>query len=293
MSIENIKKLREMTGAGMMDVKKALDASNDDINLAIDWLRKNGVAKAAKKSGRIAAEGIISIVSNSQKIVIVEINSETDFVASNAAFKKGAAQIAIAILDSSLKSDDLVGANELKTPAGTVAEVIAELTSTIGEKISLRRFAIFNLKDQSVGFYVHSNSKIGAIVIGTKMESSLLRDIAMHVAAMSPQFLSMEDISKETKAKETALAKELLKDTLASKPEKVQEGIIRGKVNKTLGELILLEQPFVKDPSKKVKDLQGQGKIDKFIRYEVGEGIQKADNNFADEVAAQLASAKK
>ncbi len=293
MSIKNIKKLREMTGAGMMDVKKALDASSDDIDLAIEWLRKNGVAKAAKKASRIAAEGIISIVSNSKKVVIIEINSETDFVASNADFKKGVEQIAKELLKSSLKSNDLLGANDLVTPTGTIKELLIKLTSIIGEKITLRRFAVFNLKDQNVGFYVHSNSKIGTIVLGTAMKSSLLRDIAMHVAAMDPQFLSMDDISKETKAKEKSLAEELLKDQLVGKPEKIQKAIIQGKVNKTLGEFTLLEQPFVKEPSKKIKDLQGQGKIDSFIRYEVGEGIQKAENNFADEVAAQIASAKK
>ncbi len=285
MSIENIKKLREMTGAGMMDVKKALDESNGDIDAAVEWLRTNGIAKAVKKADRIAAEGSVFVAKNDNKAVLVEINTETDFVATNEMFISGSEKVTQAILNSDIASDDLDAANALTIDGDTVEGILTNLTATIGEKITLRRFAVVN---GTAGIYKHFNGRIGVIVSGEGIEEEVLRDVAMHAAAMRPTYLSTADISEETIAKETAIATELLADAIAGKPENVQQGMIQGKVNKTLAETILLEQPFVKEPSQKVKDLAGSGSFSSFVRYEVGEGIEKKEENFAEEVAKQM-----
>ncbi len=283
MSIEKIKELRERTGAGMMDVKKALDASNGDMDAAIEWLKVNGIAKAAKKSDRIAAEGSVFVAKNDSKAILVEINSETDFVASNEMFVSGSEKIAKAILNSDAKTNE--EALVIEVDGETIESLLTNMTATIGEKISFRRFAVL---DGAAGIYKHSNGRIGTIVSGNGISEETLKDVAMHVAAMSPEFLTADEISKEIVAKETEIAKEQLADAIAGKPENVAENMIKGKVNKTLNEGVLLEQTFVKDPSKKIKDLQGSGSFTAFVRYEVGEGIEKAENNFAEEVAAQV-----
>ncbi len=289
MSIENIKKLREMTGAGMMDVKKALDASNGDIDAAIEWLRANGIAKAAKKADRIAAEGSVFVVKNDAKAVLIEVNSETDFVATNDMFVSTSDKVANAILSSDIASGDLEAANALTVDGETVESLLTNLTATIGEKITLRRFAVIT---GETGIYKHSNGRVGVIVGGNGISEETLRDVAMHAAAMNPEYLSTSEISEEIVAKETALAKELLADAIAGKPENIQENMIKGKVDKTLAENVLLEQTFVKDPSKKVKDLAGAGSFSAFVRFEVGEGIEKKANNFAEEVAQQVQQAQ-
>lgn len=283
MSIEKIKELRERTGAGFSDVKKALEASNDDIDQAIEWLKVNGIAKAAKKSDRIAAEGSVFVSSNDNKAVLVEINSETDFVSKNEMFVSGSQKIADALLSSSATTNE--EALVLEVEGETITSLLTNMTATIGEKISFRRFTIV---EGTNGAYKHSNGRIGVIVSGNDIESETLRDVAMHVAAMNPEFLSVDEISEEIIAKETEIAKEQLSEAVAGKPEQVAENMIKGKVNKTLNEGVLLEQAFVKDPSKKVKDLAGNGSFVSFIRYEVGEGIEKIENNFAEEVAAQI-----
>ncbi len=289
MSIENIKKLREMTGAGMMDVKKALDASNGDIDAAVEWLKANGIAKAAKKADRVAAEGSVFVVKNENKAVLIEMNSETDFVATNEMFIKGSEKIANGLLNSDIASGDIASANSLTIDGETIESILTNLTATIGEKITLRRFAAIN---GTTGVYKHSNGRVGVIVSGEGIAEETLRDVSMHAAAMNPEFLSKDEISAEIVAKETALAKELLADTLAGKPENIQENMIKGKVDKTLAEGVLLEQTFVKDPSKKVKDLAGAGSFASFVRFEVGEGIEKQANNFAEEVAQQVKQAQ-
>ena len=290
MSIENIKKLREMTGAGMMDVKKALDASNNDIDAAIQWLRENGVAKAAKKADRIAAEGVVLAASNDSRAVIIEVNSETDFVSKNETFVTKTEAAINAILNSTATT--LEEALNVEVEGETVEQVMVTLTATIGEKITLRRVAAFNLEGKNAGTYKHSNSRIASLVIGEGMDSEILRDIAMHATAMAPQYLTQDDIDADIVAKETEMAMKELADTLEGKPEEIKANIVKGKVNKTLNESVLTEQTFVKDQSKKVKDLQGSGKLVTFVRYEVGEGIEKREENFADEVAAQMAAAK-
>lgn len=289
MSIEKIKQLREMTGAGMMDVKNALEASDWDIDAAAEWLRANGIAKAAKKSGRIAAEGSIFVAKSDSKAVIVEVNSETDFVATNDMFVEGSQKITEAILASDLETDDLAGALALSLGSETVEESLTNLTATIGEKIALRRFAVGHGVS---AVYKHFNGKLGAIVLGENIEEEVLKDVAMHASAMAPTYLSTDDISQEIIDKETSFAKDELAAALEGKPEQVQEGMIKGKVNKVLAESVLFEQAFVKDESKKVKDLQGSGKITSFVRYEVGEGIEKKVDDFAAEVAQQAEAAK-
>ncbi len=284
MSVELIKELRERTGAGMMDCKKALEASNNDMDAAIEWLRTNGIAKAAKKSDRIAAEGSVFLVKNDAKAVMVEINTETDFVASNEMFIKESTIISEAILNSNAKTNE--EALALLIGSETVESTLTNLTATIGEKISFRRFVVV---EGSTATYKHANSRIGVIVAGENIDESTLKDVSMHIAAMNPEYLSKDEISADIVAKETELAKEELADTLKGKPENIQENIIKGKVDKTLSENVLLEQTFVKDNSKKVKDLAGSGKFTSFVRYEVGEGIEKKEENFAEEVAKQMA----
>ncbi len=288
MSIENIKKLREMTGAGMLDVKKALTATNNDLDKAIVWLRENGISKAAKKSDRIAAEGIVFSKKNDNAVVIIELNSETDFVATNDKFKEAANNIIDLILNNDVKTNDFAKLNTLEIDGMEFESYLANLTATIGEKINLRRFVKEESNGNKLSFYNHSNSRISVIISAKDMEEELLKDISMHIAAMNPEFLSKEDIPVEKVQQEEELAKKDLADQLKGKPENVQKGMLQGKVNKALSELVLLEQTFVKDPSKKIKDLQGKGEILSFVRYEVGEGIEKKEENFAEEVAKQM-----
>ncbi len=288
MSIENIKKLREMTGAGMLDVKKALTATDNDLEKAVVWLRENGISKAAKKSDRIAAEGIVFSKKNDNGVVIIELNSETDFVATNDKFKEAANNIIDLILNNDVETNDFDKLNTLEIDGMKFEQYLANLTATIGEKISLRRFVKEKNNGNTLSFYNHSNSRISVIISAKDMEEDILKDISMHIAAMNPEFLSKEDIPAEKVKQEEELAKKDLEEQLKGKPENVQKGMLQGKVNKALSEIVLLEQTFVKDPSKKVKDLQGKGIILSFVRYEVGEGIEKKEENFAEEVAKQM-----
>lgn len=285
MSIEKIKELRKITGAGVLDVKKALIESNNDINKAIEWLRINGISKAAKKSDRIAADGSIFISSKENKVAMIEINSETDFVASNEIFNSISQQIANKILEFDLKNNDINTVLSLKINDVKIEDLLIDLTAKIGEKITLRRFCILN---GIVSSYKHSNLKIGVIILGKNIEKSTLRDIAMHIAAMSPKFLSMNDISDEKKEKELILVKKELSEILKNKPEKIQKNIIEGKLSKVLAEDVLIEQSFIKDPNKKIKDILGEGELVGFERFEVGEGIEKKVENFAEEVKKQM-----
>lgn len=281
--IKKIKELREISGAGMMDVKKALEATNGDIEKALKWLRENGISKAAKKADRIAAEGSIFISSSSNGKSIIELNSETDYVSSNELFLKFGQEVADFALDKNISDvEDLL---KLEINGESIESHIINLTATIGEKISLRRISIL---DGLVGSYKHSNNKIGVLVKAECIDEEILKDISMQITAMDPKFLSKDEIPQDVIDYETNLAKKDLEKAIEGKPEKIVEGMIKGKVNKILSESVLLEQPFVKDSSKKVKDLQGSGKIISFIRYEVGEGIEKNTENFAEEVAKQI-----
>lgn len=282
--IEKIKELRNISGAGMMDVKKALEASDGDIDKALVWLRENGIAKAAKKADRIAAEGSSFIADSAEGSSLIELNSETDYVASNEQFKKAGKLISEAVLKANVSS--LEDALKLEIDGETIEGYVTNLTATIGEKITLRRVVVMT---GTVGSYQHANSRIGVLVKAENMEKEILKDIAMQIAAMNPKYLSMDDISEEIIKYETDLAKTELAQAIEGKPDNIAQGMIKGKVTKGLSESVLLEQAFVKDNSKKIKDLQGSGKLIDFIRFEVGEGIEKKEENFAEEVAKQMA----
>ncbi|WP_434329764.1 translation elongation factor Ts [Mycoplasma capricolum subsp. capricolum] len=287
-----IKELREITQAGMMDCKKALEASDNNIDNAIVWLRENGLAKAAKKTDRVAAEGIVLAKENDQKIVILEVNSETDFVAKNEKFLSLVDEIANALLSSNVSS--LEEGLQVKTNSGlTIEQSLISATATIGEKIALRRFELVNKTSGSSVIYNHANKRVSTLLVfDNKLDSNDAYNVAMHVAAMAPKYINMDQIPDDFKNAEMHIIKEQAKDDakLQAKPANVLENILKGKLSKRLAEVSLLDQLFVIDESFKVGDFLKSKHVSlvKMIRYEVGEGIEKVVTNFADEVAAQL-----
>ena len=280
-----VKILRERTGAGMMDCKKALQQANGDIEVAIEEMRKSGVAQAAKKAGRIAADGCVVLQQQEDRAVILEVNSETDFVAKEDSFKAFSNQIAQLILDA--KPKKLNDLNLLKIEGHTVEEVRQQLVLKLGENIHIRRFNLV----QSGGVlssYLHSNSRIGVIVDTQGATPELAKDLAMHIAACNPTYLSSQDVPAEVVSKEDAVFLAQAKES--GKPDHLIEKIVSGKRKRWLGEITLLGQPFVKDDKMKVEKIlkTAQASVRGFIRYEVGEGIEKRTDNFADEVMAQI-----
>lgn len=287
-----VKELREMTGAGILDTKKALEANDGDMEASVTWLREKGIAKAAKKASRVAAEGLTKIEVAGNEAVIVEVNSETDFVAKNEQFINLIDQIAKHLLAT--KPADVEAAMATEIEGKSLEQFLAEATSTIGEKITLRRFEILNKADNAAfGAYSHMGGKIGALIVidGTTDEESA-KDVAMHVAAMNPQFISREDVSSDFIEKERAVQLEITKNDpkTADKPEKVLVGIVEGKLNKQLKEICLLDQTFVKNPDQTVGEFVKalNGTVTKMVRYAVGEGIEKKEDNFAEEVMSQV-----
>lgn len=281
-----VKELRERTSAGMMDCKKALVNTNGDIEQAIIWLRENGITKAAKKAGRIAAEGICSVVSDDKKAVAFELNSETDFVAKNAKFLNYAAQIGKAILNSKAKTTE--EALELKVGEKTLADLVIDATATIGEKVSLRRVNVFTKEEgQDFSSYIHMGGKIAVLAVYSGSEE-VAHDVCMHIAAMSPIYLDESQVDAEYLAQEKAI---LLEETRnEGKPEKILDKIVEGKVKKLLKGICLVDQPFVKNQDQTVGEYlkSNNTKIAKFIRLEVGEGIEKRQDDFAAEVMAAV-----
>lgn len=283
-----VKELRELTGAGMMDCKKALEANNGDIQASVDWLREKGIASAAKKSGRIAAEGTTIVKTEGNTAVVVEINSETDFVAKNEKFVELVEGVSSAILAG--KPADLDAALALDYNGQTVGDAVVAATATIGEKITLRRFAVVEKSDDEFfGSYIHMGGKISAVTVLKGGNEELARDIAMQVASMSPQYVSQENIPAEIIEKETAIQVEIVKndDSLAGKPEQVVAGIIKGRVSKSMQEISLVDQIFFKDGKAKVAQIvkDAGASVVTFVRYAVGEGIEKREEDFAAEVA--------
>ena len=286
-----VKELREKTGAGMMDCKKALTECDGDMAKSIDWLREKGIAKAAKKSDRIAAEGLTRVAVEGNTGVVFEVNSETDFVAKNEQF--------LGLLDTvkdvllAAKPADLDAALACTVNGETIADIITSATATIGEKISLRRFAIVEkADDEFFGAYMHMGGKISALVVlKGKEDAKVAKDIAMQVASMSPQYVSRNDMPAEVVEHERKVQTEIVKndEKLASKPEKVLAGIIEGKVSKNLKDSCLVEQEFFLNPDQKVGQyLKESGvEVPSFVRYAVGEGIEKREDNFAEEVMSQ------
>ncbi|EOT2025428.1 translation elongation factor Ts [Staphylococcus pseudintermedius] len=288
-SAKLVKELRERTGAGMMDCKKALEATDGDIEKAIDYLREKGIAKAAKKADRIAAEGITHVEVKGNEAVIVEINSETDFVARNEGFQQLVKEIANQILDT--KAATVEELNETTLPNGKkVSEHMTEAISTIGEKLSLRRFEIRTKTDNDAfGAYLHMGGRIAvlSVVEGTTDEDAA-KDVAMHIAAINPKYVSSEQVSEE----ELNHEREVLKQQALNegKPENIVEKMVEGRLRKYLQEICAVDQNFVKNPDQTVEAFLKTkgGKLVDFVRYEVGEGIEKRQENFADEVKGQM-----
>ena len=283
-----VKELRDKSGAGMLDCKKALEASNGDINAAMDYLREKGIAKAAKKSDRIAAEGIASVLIKGNDAVILEINSETDFVAKNEEFKTLVDTILETLVSSNAKTLD--EALELKNGNSTIKELIVSKSATIGEKLSLRRFSKITKKDnESFGSYIHMGGRIAVLTLIEGANEEIAKDVAMHAAAMRPLYLKSSEVPTDVLEKEKTIIREQLINE--GKPEDKIENILVGKVRKYYEEVCLEDQIYVKAENKETvsKFVQNNGgKIINMIRYEVGEGMEKKEENFAEEVAAQL-----
>ncbi|HBE8314482.1 TPA: elongation factor Ts [Staphylococcus aureus] len=288
-SAKLVKELREKTGAGMMDCKKALTETDGDIDKAIDYLREKGIAKAAKKADRIAAEGLVHVETKGNDAVIVEINSETDFVARNEGFQELVKEIANQVLDT--KAETVEALMETTLPNGkSVDERIKEAISTIGEKLSVRRFAIRTKTDNDAfGAYLHMGGRIGVLtVVEGSTDEEAARDVAMHIAAINPKYVSSEQVSEE----EINHEREVLKQQALNegKPENIVEKMVEGRLRKYLQEICAVDQDFVKNPDVTVEAFLKTkgGKLDDFVRYEVGEGMEKREENFADEVKGQM-----
>ncbi|HDC8493773.1 TPA: elongation factor Ts [Staphylococcus aureus] len=288
-SAKLVKELREKTGAGMMDCKKALTETDGDIDKAIDYLREKGIAKAAKKADRIAAEGLVHVETKGNDAVIVEINSETDFVARNEGFQELVKEIANQVLDT--KAETVEALMETTLPNGkSVDERIKEAISTIGEKLSVRRFAIRTKTDNDAfGAYLHMGGRIGVLtVVEGSTDEEAARDVAMHIAAINPKYVSSEQVSEE----EINHEREVLKQQALNegKSENIVEKMVEGRLRKYLQEICAVDQDFVKNPDVTVEAFLKTkgGKLVDFVRYEVGEGMEKREENFADEVKGQM-----
>src|SRR5690606_22253637 len=277
-----VKELREKTGAGMMDCKKALMETNGDMEKAIDWLREKGIAKAAKKADRIAAEGLTQIAIDGNAAVIVEVNSETDFVAKNDEFKTLVNDIANFLLAKKPKNVEAALAEQMKD-GQTLEAYLNDAIAKIGEKISLRRFSVIEKTDDQIfGSYLHMGGRIAVLSVIEGADQETAKDIAMHIAASKPKYIDRDSVPQD----EIEHEKEVLKQQALNegKPEHIVEKIVVGRLNKFFEEICLVDQPFVKDPDQKVgKYLQSKGgKISTFVRYEVGEGIERKEENFAE-----------
>ena len=287
-SAQLVKQLRDMTGVGMMDAKKALVQTEGDIDAAVDYLRENGLAKAAKKADRIAAEGITNVLVDGNVAVVLEVNAETDFVAKNDKFQALVAKLSEVILAN--KPANLEAALEIVTPEGKVSDVIAEATTVIGEKISLRRFEIVEKSDaDAFGAYLHMGGRIGVLtVLEGSSDADAAKDIAMHVAAINPKYVDRSEVSAdELEHEKNVLTEQALNE---GKPANIVEKMIAGRLNKFLAEISLNDQPFVKDPDQTVSKFVASkgGKVKLFHRYEVGEGLEKRVDNFVEEVMGQV-----
>ena len=283
-----VKELREKTGAGMMDCKKVLTETDGDLEKAAELLRERGIAKAAKKSGRIAAEGLVeAYVSEDGKVgAVVEVNAETDFVAKNEEFKKFVMDVAKQVVENNPKTvEDLLAEPSIAESGKTVNEVLVEKIATIGENMSIRRFARFET-DGLVEKYIHGDGKIAVLVNMKNGSKELAKDICMQIAAARPEYVNREEVPADRIEKE----KEILKQQTINegKPEAIAEKVVMGRINKFYEEICLVDQEFVKDPSQKVSQVLKDATVVEFARFEKGEGIEKKEENFAEEVMKQL-----
>ncbi|MBP5445122.1 MAG: elongation factor Ts [Acholeplasmatales bacterium] len=283
-----VKELREKTGAGMLDCKKALEATDGNIENAITWLREKGIAKAAKKESRVAAEGLCNVAIDGNKAVIYEVNSETDFVSKNAQFLEVIDTIGKALLAND--SDDYLN---ITYNGETISNILVSATATIGEKISLRRVTrVTKADNENFGAYKHAGGRIAVLTLVDGGTEATAKDVAMHVAAINPKYLSEACIPADELEKEKAIQIAEMKNDpkMANKPEKVLENIVNGKLAKYKKEICLLDQPFVKNPDLTVDQFAKSEKatIKNYIRLEVGEGIEKVETDFVAEVMAQV-----
>ena len=283
----DVKELREKTGAGMLDCKKALEATEGDMEKAVDWLREKGIAKSAKKASRIAAEGLANIYVEGNKAVILEVNSETDFVSKNEEFTGMIDTIGKTILNSNAKT--LEEALELSTGEGTINDLIIAKTAKIGEKLSLRRFELVEKTDNEVfGSYLHMGGKIAVLTIVDGANEEVARDVAMQAAAMKPQYLNSDEIPSDVLEREKEVFKTQAMEE--GKPADIAEKMVTGRIKKFYKEVCLLNQAFIKDGDVDVETYvkNNGGVVKSMIRFEVGEGMQKREENFAEEVMNQI-----
>jgi len=283
-----VKELREKTGAGMMDCKKALVQTEGDFEAAIDFLREKGLAAAGKKADRIAAEGTTYILENGNEAILVEINAETDFVAKNDKFVALVEELAAHLLAA--KPADVDAALETEINGVKVSDYISSAIATIGEKISLRRFEIKTKTDaDAFGSYLHMGGRIGVLVVlEGSTDAAAAKDIAMHIAAINPTYVSREEVSvEEVERERKVLTEQALNE---GKPENIVAKMVEGRLGKYFEDICLLDQTFVKNSDQKVRDFVKStgGNVTAFIRYAVGEGIEKREDNFAEEVMSQV-----
>ena len=287
MNTSLIKELRDLSGAGLMDCKKALEASNNDIDEAIDYLRKKGISKAAKKADRVAAEGLSTVIIDGNNASIVEVNCETDFVAKNEKFVNLVNKIAELIVKNDVKT--MEEAMSLSTEEGTLNDTIVNFTATIGEKISFRRFVRLSKTDsQNFGSYIHMGGRIAVLTLLEGADEETAKDVSMHAAAMRPSYVKREDVPAEEVERETSVLKEQAMNE--GKPAEIAEKMVNGRINKFYKEICLEEQDFVKDSDMTVGAFvkSKNGSIVNMVRFEVGEGIEKKEENFAEEVMNQI-----
>ena len=279
-----VKELREKTGAGILDAKKALVENDGDMEKAMEFLRQKGIASADKKMGRIAAEGVVCAIVEDNQGAIVEVNCETDFVAKNEDFKEFVNCLTKTILKTKpVDVETLLASKACCDETKTVEDKIKEKIATIGEKITLRRFETY---EGNLATYVQ-NGKIGVMLKTSQKDDARAKDICLHIASCAPQFISRDEIPKEVIDEETRI--EMGKEDLAKKPENIRAKIVEGRVNKLMSHKCLLEQPFVKDPNQTISQLiEGKFDIIKFTRFELGEGLEKKQENFAQEVMEQM-----
>ena len=286
-----VKELREKTGAGMMDCKKVLTETDGNVEKAMELLRERGITKAAKKSSRVAAEGLVeTYISEDGKLgAVVEVNAETDFVGKNEEFKQFVKDVVKQIaLNNPKDVEELLAQKSIVESDKTVQEVLTNKIATIGENMTIRRFNRFEVEEGTVASYVHGEGKIGVLVEMKNADNDLAKDICMHVAASKPEFLNRQDVPQERVDKEMEILK--IQAMNEGKPEAIAEKMVQGRINKFYGEICLVDQEFVKNPDVKISQLLKEkgAEIVRFARLEKGEGIEKKEENFADEVAKQL-----
>ncbi len=289
-SASMVKELREKSGAGMLDCKKALEATEGNMDAAIDWLREKGISKAQKKADRIAAEGVSATLVNGNKAVIIEVNSETDFVAKNDEFKSLVDTILNVLINSDVESGNIESALALPYEDGTLNDLIVAKTAKIGEKLSLRRFVILTKNDsESFGSYIHMGGKIAVLTQVSGASEEVAKEVSMHAAAMRPRYVKETDVPESELEREKEIAREQLLNE--GKPADKIDNILVGKIKKFYEDVCLLNQIFIKAENKETVEkyiAQNNGSLVTMVRFEVGEGMEKREENFAEEVAKQI-----